>query len=354
MHLLHKLGNAKTEANYHAYYQTLIKDGTANGATSNAYLTSSDVPFRTKCIIMNYRTGTLYNQKHAVLFKPSTSQTCPLCPQVDSALHILSGCQHTQIRNMITERHNLACRMIFKAISKTGSLGSCIVSKDIASNERMTMQNLQVPETAESRFVPKWLFPPRFPDKDRFTSSRPDFVLVTPIAAKTQKQQTNVGGWVFRNGRGHLRETGSTSAAPPATNRATNPRQHRPKDLSKPRRDIHLVKIKYCEDTRPQNQLKAAKEQHKDICNILQRASVTLHIILLGVGGTIYNTHTLKPFKELGLDSQRCKKLASKLHVHSVNFAAKLVHTSHALSSTFINSHQEPVSGQACNPLDPH
>jgi len=33
MHLLHKLGNAKTEANYHAYYQTLIKDGTANGAT---------------------------------------------------------------------------------------------------------------------------------------------------------------------------------------------------------------------------------------------------------------------------------------------------------------------------------
>jgi len=80
MHLLHKLGNTKTESNYHAYYQTLIKDGTANGAASNAYLTSSGVPFKTKCIIMKYRTGTLYNQKHAVLFKLSTSQTCPLCP----------------------------------------------------------------------------------------------------------------------------------------------------------------------------------------------------------------------------------------------------------------------------------
>jgi hypothetical protein len=45
MHFLHKLGNAKTEANYHAYYQTLINDGTANGAASNAYQTSSDVPF---------------------------------------------------------------------------------------------------------------------------------------------------------------------------------------------------------------------------------------------------------------------------------------------------------------------
>ena len=66
------------------------------------------------------------------------------------------------------------------------------------------------------------------------------------------------------------------------------------------------------------------------------------------VGGIIYSTHTLKPFKELGLDSQRVKKLASKLQVHSVNFAAKLVHTRRALFSTVINSHQEPVPGQAC------
>ena len=90
---------------------------------------------------------------------------------------------------MITERHNLACQMILKAISKTGSLGSCVVSIDIGSNERMTMQNLQIPEIAESRIVPKWLFPPCFPVKDRFTSSRPDFVLFTPIAAKTQKNK---------------------------------------------------------------------------------------------------------------------------------------------------------------------
>jgi len=169
----------------------------------------------------------------------------------------------------------------------------------IGSNERMTMQNLQIPdETAESRIVPKWLFPPRFPDKGRFTSSRPDIVLFTLTSAKLRKQQTTAGGWVLlQSGRGQLRETGSTPAAPPATSKATNPRQHRPKDLSKPRRDIHLVEIKYCEDTRPQNQLNAAKEQHKDLCNILLGASVTLHIILLGVGGTIYNTHTLKPFK---------------------------------------------------------
>jgi hypothetical protein len=56
---------------------------------------------------------------------------------------------------MITERHNLACRMILKAIRETGSLGSCIVSKDIGSNDWMTMLNLQIPEIAESRIVHK-------------------------------------------------------------------------------------------------------------------------------------------------------------------------------------------------------
>jgi hypothetical protein len=66
---------------------------------------------------------------------------------------------------------------------------------------------------------------------------------------------------------------------------------------------VTFIKIKYCEDTRPQNQLNAVQEQHKDLCTIFHGAFVTLHIILLGVGGTIYNTHTLEIFIQLGLDS---------------------------------------------------
>ena len=124
----------------------------------------------TKCIIIKYRTGTLYNQKHAVWFRHSISLTCPLCPQLYSAPHILSGCKHTQIRNMITERHNLACSMIFKVTCKTGSLGACFVCMDIGSSERLTMQNLLIPNTAETRIIPKWLFLPRFPGKNWLTS----------------------------------------------------------------------------------------------------------------------------------------------------------------------------------------
>jgi hypothetical protein len=106
-------------------------------------------------------------------------------------------CQYTQTRNMITERHNLACSMIFKAISKTAPLGSCFVCMDIGSSEWSAMQNLQIPNTAETRIIPKWLFPSRFSGKNRFTSSRPDAVLLAPITTKTKKQQTSNGGGVF-------------------------------------------------------------------------------------------------------------------------------------------------------------
>jgi hypothetical protein len=59
-------------------------------------------------------------------------------------------------------RDNLACSMISKALSKTGSLGSYFVCMDIGSSERLAMQNLQIPNSAGTRIIPKWLFPPRF------------------------------------------------------------------------------------------------------------------------------------------------------------------------------------------------
>ena len=81
MHPLHKLGNANTVANYHEYYQTLIQNGTANGAARYARnLSAFYVHVKPKRIIMKYRTGALYNQKHAVWFKHSIRLTCLLCP----------------------------------------------------------------------------------------------------------------------------------------------------------------------------------------------------------------------------------------------------------------------------------
>ena len=144
------------------------------------------------------------------------------------------------------------------------------------------------------------------------------------------------GGWVLRSGRGQVRETRSTSAAPPTISRPTFPRQHWPKDLSILQRDIHPIEIKYCEDVRTLDRRISQRRAGTAQRLLLHpsRSSVTLHTILLGVGGTIYNNHTLEPFKELGLDPLRANKLAFKRH--SVNYAAKLFHTKRKLSSTII------------------
>ena len=84
----------------------------------------------------------------------------------------------------------------FQAINKTGSLRSCFVSVDIGSSERLAMQNFRIPEANETRIIPKWLFLPRFSDNNRFTSSRPDAVLVAPISARTKNQQKASKGGV--------------------------------------------------------------------------------------------------------------------------------------------------------------
>eukprot|EP00983_Pelagomonas_calceolata_P043341 1138861-Pelagomonas_calceolata.AAC.2 len=67
-------------------------------------------------------------------------------------------------------------------------------------------------------------------------------------------------------------------------------------------RHIHLVEVNYWEGTRLKNQLEASKQQHRDLCRDASRVSaqVTLHTILLGVGGVIYTPNTLQPLVELG------------------------------------------------------
>jgi len=115
-----------------------------------------------------------------------------------------------------------------------------------------------------------------------------------------QKKTNNGWGWILRSGRGQLRETRSISTAPPAISKFTFPRQHWPKDLSILQRDIHLIKVKYCKDTRPQNQLN--KRRAGTAHRLLLHPSRNLHYPpchAFGVIGTIYNTYTIEPFKHL-------------------------------------------------------
>jgi len=76
--------------------------------------------------------------------------------QTDNALHILSGCRHNIISVTVSERHNVACRLIMKAISK-GSLVGCSVPLLDGSTDRLAQWNHQNPEHAYNRTSHSWL-----------------------------------------------------------------------------------------------------------------------------------------------------------------------------------------------------
>ena len=161
---------------------------------------------------------------------------------------------------------------------------------------------------------------------------------------------------VLGGGQGSLAAATAAGGRPPTPSAtAYQPRQTRPENLPWQRRTTHLIEIKYCEDTRPEQQLQAAHAQHGSLRRSIAGDHV-LHVILLGVGGVIYIPHTLVPLKSLGLDSQRAKSLALKLHAHSVRYAHKLVQTRRSLEhSPHFQPNQERSAGlSACNPPDPH
>ncbi len=50
---------------------------------------------------------------------------------------------------MIFERHNIACRIIMKAISKD-TLAKCLVNLVAGNTNRLAQHNLQIPEHANA------------------------------------------------------------------------------------------------------------------------------------------------------------------------------------------------------------
>ena len=94
-----------------------------------------------------------------------------------------------------------------------------------------------------------------------------------------------------------------------------------------------------CSDTNPQPTLQKAREQHKALISKLQTRScrhqhrnnrVTLHVILVGVAGTIYNHHTIQPLLNLSLSEHDAHKIAKQLHLHAVKSLTHIIKTRHA------------------------
>ena len=135
-----------------------------------------------------------------------------------------------------------------------------------------------------------------------------------------------------------------------------------------------------CSDIYPQQTLEKAHNQHQPLIQHLRTRSlrgisrnnqVTLHVILLGVGGTIYNQYTITPLLSLGVPTHKVHQLATKLHCHPIKSLNKITKTRHKIH---LNNNRDKggsdggVTGRAAgfrrarrrpdrmadNPPDPH
>ena len=131
---------------------------------------------------------------------------------------------------------------------------------DVGSDLRLTEQNLTRAEHTANKALPSWLLPYLL-NTELARASRPDIILVLP------------------NGLNHTPHV-NVQDLPPST------------------WNVHLIESKYCDDTRPESQLQKATEQHRRLVAILKAqgcSKVSLHVILIGVMGIVYKSHTDTP-----------------------------------------------------------
>jgi hypothetical protein len=94
-------------------------------------------------------------------------------------------------------------------------------------------------------------------------------------------------------------------------------------------RKITLLEIKYCVDTKPEDQHAAAQAQHATLMTTLEAApntSAELITILLGTAGYIY-LETHDQLQKLGIQGRVLKSLITNLHVQAVKSLTSIVGT---------------------------
>jgi len=93
----------------------------------------------------------------AHLYGRATRTSCLSYHQPDSQIHMLSGCQNASIQNMVTERHNIASRLINKTLNKGDFRGNIIFTRT-GSETRMAQQSLVLPTHVAKRNLPQWIW----------------------------------------------------------------------------------------------------------------------------------------------------------------------------------------------------
>jgi len=198
---------------------------------------------------------------------------------------MLFGCQSVSIQNMVTERHNIASRLIITTLSK-GDFGGNIISQILEAKHRWLHKVWSC-----RHMWPTGLHPSGVYHWQTFQQTNFDPALDQMQFAYCQlerKMAIKETCWLYTLRAGQLPW------------------------------DVHLIEVKYCDNTRPEQQLARATGQHIELKHALAQQCHKVHTILIGVMGNIYKCHTELSLSKHGLDRCRVRKLTFDLHAHSI------------------------------------
>jgi ribonuclease HI len=268
MHHARQLGSSNQEALYYSGWHRMDKD--IDHKYSHMFMSSSKVRFADRKRVLQYRYGLLPTQKLMKRYHLADSSLCPLCGEEDGGHHAVSACR--QLSTTVTLRHNDAGTAIVEAIAQ-GEKGGQLIASDVGWRRR---RQQALPEAATTRHIAATALPESIPLRLRrqlVKQSIPDALLYS------------------RN-----EETGD--------------------------RRYTIVEIKYCRDTRPEDQQARAAAQHAALKTTIEEhdpaSCVTLVPLMLGVGGVIYKSTSTALKEHLGVAGPRLRQLLTTLHYTAV------------------------------------
>jgi len=275
IHKLKKLGSSRRDTVYFKAWKDA--EPRLSQPFSHQFMTSTRVTNRQRKLAIQYRYGLLPTNKLLHRYKKSTTANCSMCGQPDGGHHAVSGCR--QLSKATTLRHNEAGIAIVEAI-QAGVKGNQLVAADIGVNKRRKARGKEA--LAVSRVIPLGVLPRDMPPEVKEsirTTSIPDAMLYTFNRKKRCREYT-------------------------------------------------LVELKYCRDTRPEDQEARAEQQHLQIVQALKTHDTTATVkhckLMLGVSGAIYQS-TIQHLKEdLGIEGSALDNLLKQLHLIAVEHLEKI------------------------------